>query len=64
MFYKQRVLSYFCGRKDCSIFASRKRSSACYCAVHMEWAIKSFFMLTTLFFRPQKYAKTPSVYKT
>ena len=41
MFYKQRVLANFWGRKDSAICASRKRSGACYCAVHMEWAINS-----------------------
>ena len=54
MFYKQRVLANFWGRKDSAIcasrkrsgacycaVASRKRSGACYCAVHMEWAINS-----------------------
>ena len=58
MFYKQRVLASFWGRKDSAICASRKRSGACYCAVHMEWAINSLFMPTTLSFRPQKSAKT------
>ena len=58
MFYKQRVLANFRGRKDSTICASRKRSGACYCAVHMEWAINSLFMPTTLSFRPQKSAKT------
>ena len=41
MFYKQRVLANFWGRKDSASCASRKRSGACYCAVHMEWAINS-----------------------
>ena len=58
MFYKQRVLANCWGRKDSAICASRKRSGACYCAVHMEWAINSLFMPTTLSFRPQKSAKT------
>ena len=35
MFYKQRVLANFWGRKDSAICASRKRSGACYCAVHL-----------------------------
>ena len=58
MFYKQRVLANCWGRKDSAICASRKRSGACYCAVHMEWAINSLFMPTTLSFRPQQSAKT------
>ena len=58
MFYKQRVLANFWGRKESAICASRKRSGACYCNVHMKWAINSLFMLTTLSFRPQKSAKT------
>ena len=58
MFYKQRVLANFWGRKESAICASCKRSGACYCAVHMKWAINSLFMLTTLSFRPQKSAKT------
>ena len=58
MFYKQRVLANVWGRKDSTICASRKRSGACFCAVHMEWAINSLFMPTTLSFRPQKSAKT------
>ena len=59
MFYnKQRVLANFWGRKDSAICASRKRSGACYWAVHMKWAINSLFMPTTLSFRPQKSAKT------
>ena len=58
MFYKQRVLANCWGWKDSAICASRKRSGACYCAVHMEWAINSLFMPTTLSFRPQKSAKT------
>ena len=58
MFYKQRVLANFWGRKDDAICASRKRSGACYCAVHMKWAIHSLFMPTMLSFRPQKSAKT------
>ena len=57
MFYKQRVLANFWGRKD-AICASRKRSGACYSAVHMKWAINSLFMPTALSFRPQKSAKT------
>ena len=37
MFYKQRVLAYFWGRKYTAICASRKRSGACYgdCAYEM-----------------------------
>ena len=58
MFYKQRVLANFWGWKDSAICASRKRSGACYCAVHMERTINSLFMPTTLSFRPQKSAKT------
>ena len=58
MFYKQRVLANFWGRKDSAICASRKRSGACYCVVHMKWATNSLFMPTTLSFRPQKSAKT------
>ena len=58
MFYKQRVLANVWGRKDSTICASRKRSGACFCAVHMKWAIHSLFMPTTLSFRPQKSAKT------
>ena len=58
MFYKQRVLANFWGRKDSAICASRKRSGACYWAVHMKWAINSLFMPTTLSFRLQKSAKT------
>ena len=42
MFYKQRVLANFWGRKDSAICASRKRSGACYCAVHMELSDKQF----------------------
>ena len=42
MFYKQHVLANFWGRKDSAICASRKRSGACYWAVHMEWAKKQF----------------------
>ena len=57
MFYKQRVLANVCGRKDSTICASRKRSGACFCAVHMKWATNSLFMPTTLSFRPQKSAK-------
>ena len=57
MFYKQRVLANFWGRKDSAICASRKRSGACYSAVHMKWAINSLFMPTALSFRPQKSAK-------
>ena len=37
MFSKQRILADFWGRKNCVFCASRKRSGACYCAVHMEW---------------------------
>ena len=58
MFYKQRVLANVWGRKDSTICASRTRSGACFCAVHMEWTINSLFMPTTLSFRPQKSAKT------
>ena len=58
MFYKQRVLANVWGRKDSTICASRKPSGACFCAVHMKWAINSLFMPTTLYFRPQKSAKT------
>ena len=58
MFNKQRVLANFWGRKDSANCASRKRRGACYCAVHMKWAINSLFMPTTLSFRPQKSAKT------
>ena len=58
MFYKQRVLANFWGRKDSAICASRTRSGACFCAVHMVWAINSLLMPTTLSFRPQKSAKT------
>ena len=58
VFYKQRVLANFWGRKDSANCASRKRRGACYCAVHMKWAINSLFMPTTLSFRPQKSAKT------
>ena len=57
MFYKQRVLANCWGRKDSANCASRKRRGACYCAVHMKWAINSLFMPTTLSFRPQKSAK-------
>ena len=58
IFYKQRVLAYFWGRKDSAICASRNRSGACvsYCAVHMEWAINSLFMPTPLSFRPENDA--------
>ena len=58
MFYKQRVLAYFWGRKDSAISASRKCSGECYCAEHMKWAINSLFMPTALSFRPQKSDKT------
>ena len=58
MFYKQRVLANCWGRKDSAICASRKRSGACYCTVHMEWALYSLFMPTALSFWPQKSAKT------
>ena len=58
MFFKQRVLANFWGRKDSATCASRKRCGSCYGAVHMEWAINSLFMPTTLSFRPQKSAKT------
>ena len=58
MFFKQRVLANFWGRKDSATCASRKRCGSCYCAVHMEWAINSLFMPTALSFRPQKSAKT------
>ena len=58
MFYKQRVLANFWDRKDSAICASHKRSGACYCVVHMKWAINSLFMPTALSFRPQKSAKT------
>ena len=58
MFYKERDLANFWGRKDSAICASRKRSGACYCAEHMKWAINSLFMPTALSFRPQKSAKT------
>ena len=58
MFYKQRVLANFWGRKDSATCASRKRSGACYCAEHMKWAMNSLFMPTALSFRPQKSAKT------
>ena len=64
MFYKQCFLANFWGRKDSTIYASRKRSGACFCAVHMKWAINSLFMPTTLSFRPQKSAKTRYIYKT
>ena len=47
MFYKQRVLANCWGRKDSANCASRKRRGACYCAVHMKWAINSLFMPTT-----------------
>ena len=47
MFYKQRVLANFWGRKDSANCASRKRRGACYCAVHMKWAINSLFKPTT-----------------
>ena len=57
MFYKQRVLANVWGRKDSTICASRKRSGACFCALHMKWAINSLFMPTTLSFRPQNSAK-------
>ena len=63
MFYKQRVLANVWGRKDSTICASRKRSGACFCAVHMKWATNSLFMPTTLSFRPQKSAKR-AIYKT
>ena len=43
MFYKQRVLANVWGRKDSTICASRKRSGACFGAVHMKWAINSLF---------------------
>ena len=62
MFYKQRVLANWRGRKDSATCASRKRSGACFCAVHMKWAINSLFMPTTLSFRPQKSAKTLYIY--
>ena len=58
MFYKQRVLANFWGRKDSAICASRKRSGACYSAERTKWAINSLFMPTALSFRPQKSAKT------
>ena len=58
MFYKQRVLANVWGRKDSATCASRKRCGACYCTVHMAWAMYSLFMPTTLSFRPQKSAKT------
>ena len=58
MFYKQRVLANFWGRKDSATCASRKRSGACYCAEHMKWAMNSLFMPTALSFRHQKSAKT------
>ena len=58
MFYKQRVLANFWGRKNSAICASRKRSGACYCAEHMKWAINSLIMPTALSFGPQKSAKT------
>ena len=61
MFYKQRVLANCWGRKDSAICASRKRSGACYCTVHMEWALYSLFMPTALSFWPQKSAKTRSI---
>ena len=57
-FYKQRALANFWGRKNSAICASRKRSGACYSAVHMKWVKNSLFMPTALSFRPQKSAKT------
>ena len=56
MFYKQ--LANVWGRKDSAICASRKRSGACFCAVHMKWAINSLFMPTAMSFRHQKSVKT------
>ena len=63
MFYKQRVLANFWGRKDSAICASRKRSRACYCVVHMKWAINSLFMPTTLSFDLTSLLRR-AVYKT
>ena len=63
MFYKQRVLANFWGRKDSAICASRKRSGACYCVVHMKWAINSLFMPTTLSFDLTSLLRS-AVYKT
>ena len=62
VFYKQRVLANFWGRKDSAICASRKRRGPCYCAVHMKWAINSLFKPPALSFRPQKSAKTRCIY--
>ena len=47
VFYKQRVLANFWGRKDSANCTSRKRRGACYCPVHIKWAINSLFMPTT-----------------
>ena len=63
MFYKQRVLANFWGRKHSAICASRKRSGACYCVVHMKWAINSLFMPTTLSFDLTSLLRS-AVYKT
>ena len=63
MFYKQRVLANFWGRKDSAICASRKRSGACNCVVHMKWAINSLFMPTTLSFDLTSLLRS-AVYKT
>ena len=63
MFYKQRVLANFWGRKVSAICASRKRSGACYCVVHMKWAINSLFMPTTLSFDLTSLLRS-AVYKT
>ena len=63
MFSKQRVLANFWGRKDSAIYASRKRSGACYCVVHMKWAINSLFMPTTLSFDLTSLLRR-AVYKT
>ena len=43
MFYKQRVLANFWGRKDSAICASRKRSGACYWAVFYKQRVLANF---------------------
>ena len=43
MFYEQRVLANFWGRKDSATCASSKRSGACYRAEHMKWAMNSCY---------------------
>ena len=63
MFYKQRVLANFWGRKDSAICASRKRSGACYCAMHMKWAINSFICRPRCLFDLKSLVRR-AVYKT